>query len=623
MLGVAMYVIGTAGHVDHGKSTLVHALTGIDPDRLLEEKNRGLTIDLGFAWFTLPSGNEVSIVDVPGHERFIKNMLAGVGGIDLALVIVAADESVMPQTLEHLAILDLLNVTRGLVVITKRDLVDDEILQLVHLEIEEIIKTTTLADSPIIPVSATTGEGLPELVDAMSKTLANITPRPNLNRPRLAIDRSFSITGFGTVVTGTLIDGSLKNGQEMELILSGQKVRIRGLQTHRRKVEEVNPGTRVAVNLGGVSPKQISRGELLTTPGWLKASNAVDVQLRLLATAQKALPHNHPVTFHAYTGETIATVRLLDNDALEPGSESWAQIWLNDPLALARGDRFIIRSSDSTLGGGIVIDIHAKRHKRRQAHTISQLEILAQGSNPSRFLKTLEDLEPATVTAIGLKANFSPTEVFQLAHNANKDGALIALGPEELTPKSFLYTRTGWSKLTANARNILVEFHRLNPMRRGIPREELRNRLGLHSGIGAQVFHRLAADGEFVNDAELVRLTAHLIVITPEQRNQMDKFVESLEKEPFGTIPEIDDALLHYLSGEGGVEIATDGVIFAAAYYRTASESIIKFLQSHGTIKVAQVRDMLGTSRKFALALLEHMDAQHVTMRIGDERKLT
>ena len=313
-----MYVVGTAGHVDHGKSTLVEALTGIDPDRLAEEKERGLTIDLGFAWLRLPGGNEVSIVDVPGHERFVNNMLAGVGGIDLALLVVAADESVMPQTREHLAILDLLQIRRGLVAVTKRDLVDDDWLELVVADVEDVVRGTVLDGAPVVTVSATTREGLPQLVSTIEDLLDETPPKRDLGRPRLPIDRAFTISGFGTVVTGTLTDGNLAVGQQLELAVSGRSTRVRGLQSHRSKVEEAIPGVRVAANLTGVQAESISRGEVLTTPGWLKPSTAIDVHLRVIPDAPHPVRHNMFVTVHTGSSEAIARVRLLEEDAVRP-----------------------------------------------------------------------------------------------------------------------------------------------------------------------------------------------------------------------------------------------------------------------------------------------------------------
>ena len=355
-------------------------MTGMDPDRLEEEKNRGMTIDLGFAWVTLPSGREVSIVDVPGHERFIKNMLAGVGGVDLALLIVAADESVMPQTREHLAILDLLGVERALVVLTKKDLVDADTLELVELEVEDVLAGTTLEGSAVFGVAATTGDGVSELVAAIDDALDESIRRRDLGRPRLAVDRSFSITGFGTVVTGTLIDGSLQVGQEVQIVPSGRKARIRGLQSHQQKIDAAEPGNRVAVNLTGIASDEIERGEVVTTPGWLRPTRAVDVRLHLLGDAPHPIWHNYPATFHAYASEMPVTVRLLDADELKPGEVGWAQLYLREPVGLARGDRFVIRSPDTTLGGGVVVDVDAGRHKRNDPAMLERLQRISEGS---------------------------------------------------------------------------------------------------------------------------------------------------------------------------------------------------------------------------------------------------
>ena len=346
-----MYVIGTAGHVDHGKSTLVKALTSIDPDRLPEEKEREMTVDLGFAWMTLPSGREVSVVDVPGHERFIKNMLAGVGGIDLALLIVAADESVMPQTREHLAILDILRVTRGLVVVTKTDLVDEELVELVKAEVEDTLEGTSFEGCPMVGVSAYTGDGLDALRRMIDGILDDTEMRRDLGRPRLPIDRCFTISGFGTVVTGTLIDGSLAVGQEIELAGSQQRARIRGLQSHKTKVTSAEPGVRLAVNLSGISRDDIERGELLTSPGWLRPARRLDVRIRMVNDAPHPLKHNEGVTFHLFTSESPARVRLLDAEQLEAGTEGWVQLLLSEALPVVKGDYFVVRSSDSTLGG--------------------------------------------------------------------------------------------------------------------------------------------------------------------------------------------------------------------------------------------------------------------------------
>ena len=385
-----MFVIGTAGHVDHGKSVLVKTLTGIDPDRLAEEKERGLTIDLGFAWLTLPSGREVSVVDVPGHERFVKNMLAGVGGIDLALLVIAADEGVMPQTKEHLAILNLLEVKSGILVITKKDLVDDEWLELVKSDVAEAVKNTTFAKAPMVAVSALKGDGLPELLVAIDKLLKSTAPKEDIGRPRLPIDRVFTMSGFGTVVTGTLIDGSLSVGQEVEVVPKGLKSRIRGLQTHKTKVESAGPGNRVAVNLVGLSTSDLSRGDVLTLQGWLRPTSRCDVKLRTVVDLPRPVRHNAKVTFHTASSETPAKVRFLDHDDAGADEEVWAQIGLENPVALVKGDLFIIRASWGTLGGGRIVDTYVRRHRRFHKPVIDGLAALDKGGVHEALLKLLD-----------------------------------------------------------------------------------------------------------------------------------------------------------------------------------------------------------------------------------------
>jgi len=376
------YVIGTAGHVDHGKSTLVKALTGIDPDRLREEKEREMTIDLGFAWMTLPSGRQISIIDVPGHERFIKNMLAGVGGIDAALLVVAADEGPMPQTAEHLAILDLLQIERGLIVLTKTDLVDAEWRDLVVEEIREAVRGTVMDGAPVVPVSAVTGVGLDDLRAGIDALLDAVPPHNETGRPRLPIDRVFTVAGFGTVVTGTLLGGPLEIGQEVEILPAGRRGRVRGLQSHRSKVERAQPGSRTAVNLAGVAVEEIARGDVLTVPGWLTPTRLLDARLRLVPDSPVVLEQNDEVDFFLGSAECLARVTLLDAERIEPGQEGWVQFRFPAPLVAVRGDRFIVRrpSPSLTIGGGVVVDAHPRRHRRFRPEVIQALEVLASGT---------------------------------------------------------------------------------------------------------------------------------------------------------------------------------------------------------------------------------------------------
>jgi len=379
-----MQVIGTAGHVDHGKSTLVEALTGIHPDRLKEERVREMTIDLGFGWLELPSGEEVGIVDVPGHRDFIENMLAGVGGIDAALFVVAADEGVMPQTREHLAILDTLQIQGGVVALTKIDMVDDlDWLTLVEEDVRQVLSGTTLENARILRVSARKREGIGELIQALSDCLAHRPPRPDLGRPRLPVDRVFSVAGFGTVVTGTLSDGKLRVGDEVELLPRSLRGRVRGLQTHKRKEEVAVPGSRTAVNISGIPQEQVLRGDVLTHSGDYHPTRRLDARFRLLSDASKPLTHNREVKLFIGAAETLARVRLLGSELINPGEEGWLQLELREPVVAMRGDRYILRrpSPGETLGGGAVVDPHPTgRHKRFSQGLTDRLESLARGT---------------------------------------------------------------------------------------------------------------------------------------------------------------------------------------------------------------------------------------------------
>ncbi|MBI4201636.1 MAG: selenocysteine-specific translation elongation factor [Chloroflexi bacterium] len=619
-----MFVIGTAGHVDHGKSTLVKALTGIDPDRLREEQERGMTIDLGFAWLTLPSGREVSIVDVPGHERFIKNMLAGVGGIDMALLVVAADEVVMPQTREHLAILDLLQVKRGIAALTKRDLVEEDWLELAKAEVEETLLDTTLEGAPVLPVSAVTRQGLPDLLAAIDRMLSETTPRRDTGRPRLPIDRSFVIAGFGPVVTGTLADGSLRTGQEVELVLAGKRARIRGLQTHRKSEDVALPGTRTAVNLAGVSHDEVKRGDVLTIPGWLRPTYAIDIRLRLIPGAPRPLRHNAAVTFHTGASESPARVRLLDRQELAPGETGWAQVRLEQPVAVVKGDFFVIRSPETTLGGGTILETHAKRHRRFHEETLRRLAALERGSPEELLVQSLETYGPMDMAALARRANLSLEETRAQAAVLVEGKALVALGDDGLQSGRLLLPASLWMQVMERGQATLSAYHRQYPLRRGMPKEELRSKLGLEGQASALAVQRLALEGAIAEEEGAVHLPGHRIAVTPEQRKRLDDYVRLLESEPFSPptaeLPPPD--LLNVLIEEGKVVKVSDSVVFSSAAYQQMVDRVLAHLKTDGKITVAQVRDMFGTSRKYALALMEHLDQRRITRRIGDERVL-
>jgi selenocysteine-specific elongation factor len=615
-----LFVLGTAGHIDHGKSLLVQALTGIDPDRLREEKERGMTIELGFAWLRLPSGREVGVVDVPGHERFVKNMLAGVGGIDLALLIVAANEGVMPQTREHLAILDLLGVRRGIAVITKKDLVDDELLSLVRLEVEETIAPTVLAGSPVVAVSSLTGEGLPELISTIDKMLDKTEPRPDLGRPRLPIDRIFTIAGSGTVVTGTLIDGPLAVGQEVEIVPAGLKSRLRGLQTHKARIEKAGPGSRVAANLTGVNTAQIERGDVVTTPGWLKPTRMVTVKLDLIAYLPRPLRHGATVSFHTLAAETMARLRLLEGDELAPGGSTWAQLSLERPLAIIKGDRYIIRSPMETLGGGGIVDAHAKRLRRFHPEVIENLKAREGGTAAEAVMALLETKQPLDAAALAAQGNLPAEEARIAIGSLVEEGKVVSLGAGE---NGLLFTRAGWQRLaeTVNAR--LAEYHRKNPTRTGMPRLELGGHLKL-GGYAPAALERLAGQGAIVEEGGTFRLPGHAIRLTPAQQAKVDAFLKSLADSPYSPPAEAMPGpdLLNMLVEQGKVVKVSDNVAFATPAYREMVEKIKGRIKSNGKVGLGEVRDMFGTSRKYAQALLEYLDREKVTRRVGDERVL-
>ena len=619
-----MHVIGTAGHVDHGKSTLVQALTDIDPDRLREEKERGMTIDLGFAWLRLPGGNEVSIVDVPGHEHFVNNMLAGVGGADLALLVVAADESVMPQTREHLAILDLLNVSRGLVAITKKDLVDRDWLDLVVVDVEELLKGTSLAGSQIIPVSATTGEGLPELVAAIERLLDETEVRKDLGRPRLPIDRSFTMSGFGTVVTGTLIDGKLAAGQEVEILPSLKEARIRGIQTHRQKLDEAIPGSRVAANLSGIDHGEIQRGEVLASPGWLEPTTAMDVSLSVLLDAPRALRHNMFVTVHTGSSETVGRLRLLEADKAEPGDVTWAQIKIEHPIAAAKGDYFVVRSNRTTLGGGSIVEPHAKRHRRRHQPVLERLAVMQRGSSRDVLLTSIAAAEPAEFVEVVGRANLETATARSELEALESDQLVVKLGSNGIGPGVHLFTSAGWASMADKSAKFLDSYHQRFPLRKGAPKEELRSRLGMSAQVFAEILPRLEGEGVLVEDGPDIRRPDHGRELSDAQNKAAADYIEQLTASPFSppTDSPVEPEILSLLVDDGQVVKVSETVVFAASAYGEMVDGIQGFIRDNGEITVADMRDLFGTSRKYALSLLEHLDAQQVTRRVGDARVL-
>lgn len=645
-----MRVIGTAGHVDHGKSALVLALTGIDPDRLREEKERGLTIDLGFAWLTLPSGEPVGVVDVPGHRDFIENMLAGVGSIDATLFVVAADESVMPQSREHLAILDLLEIETGIVVITKTDLVEsEEWLELVVEDVAETLEGTVLEDAPIVLTSARTGRGLDELMEVMERILANPQRYPDRGRPRLSIDRVFSVSGFGTVVTGTLIDGALETGQEVRVQPQGLKARIRGLQTHKEKIERAVPGSRVAVNLSGIDTDQIARGDVLVTGDWLEGTTLVDVRMRYLPDilwpdlgqfAQRPLRHNTQLKFYTGAAEVMGRVRLLGERVLLPEQVGWVQLELQEPIAMVRGDHYIVRlpSPATTVGGGIVVDPHPRRkHRRFRSAVVDRLETLAEGSPADVLLQTLERDGVVAVKDL-LEVGGLEERAPGALHDLLDEGRALVLdaeGPEQIeltdllrSGHALVVSRTWWSSLVDQIRDTLSSYHETFPLRPGMPREALRSRLDLAPRIFDAVVAQAEHENVLVDEGASVRLSSHAVELTPQQQKQVSALLDRFRGDPYAppSVKEAvemvgEDVYRVLIARDDLVQVSPD-VVFLPETYQTMVSRIRARIERGGSVTLAEVRDMFDSSRKYAQAILEHLDEKGVTKRLGDKRVL-
>jgi len=629
-----MYVIGTAGHVDHGKSTLITALTGINPDRLKEEQEREMTIDLGFAWLTLPDGEQVGIVDVPGHRDFIENMLAGVGGIDAVLLVVAADEGVMPQTSEHLAILDLLQIPAGLVVLTKIDLIDDPSwLDLVEGDIHTLLRGTVLQEAPFVRVSARTREGLPELLSALGALLQNRPPRPDLGRPRLPVDRVFSMAGFGTVVTGTLLDGRLAVGDEVEILPSGRKGRIRGLQTHKEREETAVPGSRTAVNLSGINLQDIRRGEVVTRPGQYTPSRRIDVRFHLLPNASGSLRHAQEAKLFLGTSETVAMVRLLGSDVLEPGQEGWLQLELEQPVLALRGDHFILRrpSPSETLGGGLVVDPQPKARVRRfDQAVIQRLESLLQGSPTEVLLQAGLTLGPSALKQVVQRSRLDPQAAQAAIDEAISSGQLIALEEGPLTPTADLLVlaQQSWAQLTGQVSRILDAYQQEFPLRRGIPREELKSRLKLSALVFHAVLKRWIREGMLVEHATLVATPGHTLHFNEEQSAAIQRLLDKFAKAPYAPPAvkecqaEVGEEVFKALIEAEELMPVSAEVVFRKADYLKMVEQVRATILQRGQITLAETRDLFQTSRRYIQAFLEHLDASGITVRQGDFHKL-
>ncbi|MBN1139788.1 MAG: selenocysteine-specific translation elongation factor, partial [Anaerolineae bacterium] len=631
-----MYVVGTAGHVDHGKSRLVKALTGIDPDRLPEEKARGMTTDLGFAWLRLPGGQEISIVDVPGHERFIKNMLAGVGCIDAVLLVVAANDGVMPQTREHLAILDLLQVQKGVVAVTKTDLVDRDLLDLALEEVEELLADTCLAEAPLVPISTVTGEGLADLVAVLEQVLSETTPRPDLERPRLWIDRAFSVAGFGTVVTGTLIDGALQVGQEVEILPSGAKSRIRALETHKRRIDTAQPGARVAVNLANLAVADLERGDLLTIPRRMRPTKRLDARLRCLPGSPEPLSDGVPGRLFIGSADVEVKVRLLAAEALAPSESGLAQLFLAAPIAAVRGDRFVLRrpAIGATVGGGVVLDPHPLRHPRFQPPIISSLEAMERG-DPREILRQVLGIKPPIEAPWLLQwTGLAPIQLETAIQALSEAGEAIPFGVETgeplLSTGVYVVSRAGWQRLLSEMTHVLADYHCRFSLRQTMPREEFRSRLNMEPRLFRCAVAQATAEGLIVEESAGVRLSTHRVQLTPEQEANARRLLQAHRSSPYAPPTGmqaardygVDAELLRALVERGDLVSIGDDVLFMPSAYEEMTSRIVAWIKQNGSITVGQARDMLSTTRRYVMALLDYLDAQQITRRVGDDRVL-
>jgi selenocysteine-specific elongation factor len=620
-------VIGTAGHVDHGKSTLINRLTGMNPDRLKEEQDREMSIELGFAWFMLPNGGEIGIVDVPGHRDFIENMLSGIGGIDAVIFVVAADEGVMPQTREHLAILDLLQIPAGVVALTKVDLVTEPgWLDLVEAELHETLSGTVLEHAPIVPVSARTGQGMDLLVQTLQEILNQHPHRPDLGRPRLPVDRVFTLSGFGTIVTGTLLDGHLAVGDDVLVLPRGVKGRIRGLQTHKQAEQSAFPGSRTAVNISGISVDEIARGDVLVHPGEYRTTKMMDVFCTLLPDAEAPLRHNTEIKLFLGASEVMARARVLGIQECPPGGEAFLQLMLRDPVVALRGDRFIIRrpSPPATIGGGQVVDPHpTRRHRRFNTVRLDEMERLLMGTPEDILLQTALKLGPTSsnelLGAAGLEAGPGQAALTTLINQ----GALVVLnGGRVIMPQGVLM------RLKAEVESYLSDYHQQFPLRLGMPRERLKSQIALDAKIFDALIAWMAEERILVGTGADLRLSEHQVRFSAAQQAQVDALLREFDAQPYSppsykqSSELVGEEVLRALITLGQLSRIGEDVLFLPQVFEEMRQTVISQIQHSGSITLAELRDRFDTSRKYAVAVLEYLDQAGVTVRRGDARVL-
>lgn len=631
-------VVGTAGHIDHGKSALVRALTGTDPDRLPEEKKRGITIDLGFADLELDDVR-LGFVDVPGHERFVKNMLAGVHGIDVLALVIAADEGVMPQTREHFDICRLLGVQQGVVVISKTDLIDEEMLALVEDEARELVLGSFLEAAPIIPVSSKTGSGLDQLISTL-KELALQTPARSLERvARLPIDRAFSMKGFGAVVTGTLISDEIVEGRELQLLPSGLRVRVRGIQVHGKPVTQAFAGQRTAVNLGGVDVAQLSRGMVIAESDSLKTSQILDVKIDVLANVSRSVKSRMRLRLHIGAAEVLCRVRVLDpRSEILPGQSGLAQLRLEEPIVAVHGDRFILRSysPSSTIAGGVVLDPFASKHRAKELDKrIQKLHRLMDSDSIEkvRGLVAASELQGFTVENLVAATGWKREVVADIISKTENKGSIVDAG-------GILISRESFSELRQKVLTDLDAYHKREPLARGLARETLRDRVFAHTPLElfTAVLEKLGSEGLVVAEKDIVRAASHNIDLT-EADSRLREQLEKIFLTAGAEAPSLDEALvkvgvasnsrargrkiLQLLIDDGSVVRINNEMFMHKKALIILKSKLREYASEHEPdrlIDVGAFKELAGVSRKYAIPLLEYFDRERVTRRAGDKR---
>lgn len=630
-------IIGTAGHIDHGKTTLIKALTGRETDTLKEEKERGISINLGFTYFDLPSGRRAGIVDVPGHERFIKNMLAGVGGIDIVLLVIAADEGIMPQTREHLNILELLDIKKGIVVLTKVDMVDDEWLGMVKEEVKKEIESTFLRDAPVMEVSSVTGKGIKELTNLMDKMTMELPERDNATEFRIPVDRVFTVSGFGTVITGTLISGSIKEGDPCEIYTNGMKTKIRGIHVHEKAVEEACSGQRVALNLANVKTEDVERGNVISKPGIMENSLMLDCRLKYLRDAPRPLNNRDRVRVYHGTSEILARVVILDKETLNPGESALIQLRLESPVAARRGDKYVIRSYSpmSTIGGGTIIEPNPARHKAFDERIIDELLIKEKGDptdvieqaikNSSKSYPKVDDI----IKISGKGVN----NIVDIISGLVKTGRIIeiVLGEGNIyIHASFLET------LKESSIEILDVFHKNNSLKAGMSKEEFKNKVfgkEVKQKIFDAILEMLKKDTIETGDAYVWR-KGFSIRFDKRQEEIKNKILTQYEEgkfqppssseilKSFGREEKVSKMVFDSLVDMNKLVKISEDIYLTKENFTKAKELLIGFINKNGEITAAQYRDEIGASRKYAVALLEYFDGAKITKRVEDKRVL-